>query len=122
MNNWIEIDATDRRLGRLATQIANLIIGKGDPAYKPNVERDINVIVINCSKVKANLTSKFDYHHTGYIGNLKTKPKCEIDLDKIVKNAILGMLPKNKLFANFDTKLHCYLKDEHPYKGQTNDK
>ena len=119
MNNWIEVDASDKILGRLATQIANLIIGKDDPAYQPNKSKNLNVVVINCGKVSANLDNKFNYHHTGYIGNLKTKPRSEISLDKLVQQAIVGMLPKNRLFEGYEAKIHCYLEDKHPYKGQT---
>jgi len=118
MNKWIEVDASNRQLGRLATEVANLIIGKNNPDYQPNKSKQTNIVVINCQKVSANLVGKNIYSHSGYLGNLKTKPKSEVSLDKIVQRSILGMLPKNRLFKGYASKIHCYLADSHPYKGQ----
>lgn len=98
-----KIDAKNQTLGRLATQIAVLLQGKNTAQYAPNKSGDVRVIVDNASKVRVTgkkASQKVYRHHTGYIGHLKTRSYKEIfekNPSEILKKAVLGMIPKNKL-------------------------
>ncbi|MDD4996135.1 MAG: 50S ribosomal protein L13 [Patescibacteria group bacterium] len=97
------IDATDKVLGRLASQIAQLLIGKGKVEYRPNVDNGDIIIVKNVDKIKITgqkLKQKIYYHHSQYPGGLKKKKMEEVFLKKpmdVLKKAVWNMLPKNKL-------------------------
>jgi len=97
------IDATDQVLGRLATQIATLLIGKGKESYRPNIDNGDIVIVKNTKKMKITgkkLDQKLYYHHSGYPGGLKTKKIGDVfknDPNQVLHKAVSNMLPKNKL-------------------------
>ena len=97
------IDATDQVLGRLATQIATLLIGKGKESYRPNDDNGDIVIVKNTKKMKITgkkLDQKLYYHHSGYPGGLKTKKMGDVfknDPNQVLHKAVYNMLPKNKL-------------------------
>jgi len=97
------IDASGKILGRLATEIAVILRGKDKPSFRPNLVMGDNVLVINASKIKVTgdkETKKMYYHHTGYLGNLKTTTYGDIfqkNPGEVLKRAVWGMLPKNKL-------------------------
>lgn len=97
------IDAADQVLGRLASKIALLLIGKGKESYQPNIDNGDIVIVKNTKKIKITgkkLDQKLYYHHSGYPGGLKTKKMGDVfksDPNQVLHKAVYNMLPKNKL-------------------------
>ena len=121
---WYTIDATNKPLGRLASEIAELLRGKHKPIYTPHVDTGDYVIVINAGKVLLTgnkRTDKHYYYHSGYPGGLKavnydtllsTKP------DRAIELAVKGMLPKNKLGRKMIKKLKVYAGEEHPHQAQ----
>ncbi len=123
-SKWYVIDATDVVLGRLASQAAALLRGKHKATFAPHVDNGDFVIVINASKVAltgAKLTDKMVYRHSGYPGGLKTKPIGELLEDKperVIENAVRGMLPHTKLGAAQLNKLKVYAGAEHPHAAQ----
>ncbi len=121
---WCVIDAKDKVLGRLASEVAARIRGKHNPLYTPHVDTGDWVIVLNAEKVR--LTgNKWDqkkyYRHTGYIGGIhSTTPRelLEKKPEEIVRKAVKGMLPKNRLGRKLNTKLYVYAGDQHPHAAQ----
>jgi large subunit ribosomal protein L13 len=122
--DWLLIDAEGKNLGRLATKIAQLLIGKNKPNYTPGVMTGANVVVINAEKVAVyptRLDSKKYYHHSGYPGGIK-----EITLrnqlakfpERVIEKAVWGMIPKNKLGRRIYKNLHVYAGSEHPHQAQ----
>jgi len=122
--NWYVVDATDVVLGRLATQVATLLRGKHKATYAPHVDGGDFVIVINADKIAltgAKLTDKMVYRHSGYPGGLSAVPIGELlekNPQRVIENAVKGMLPKNKLSAQQLTKLKVYAGAEHPHAAQ----
>ena len=121
---WCVVDATDKTLGRLATELAHRLRGKHKPEFTPNMDTGDHMVVINAEKIKVTgnkLEDKMYYRHTGYIGNLKS-----INLGKLmdthperaIQNAVRGMLPKNPLGRAMFRKLHVYAGPEHPHTAQ----
>ena len=112
--SWYVIDATDVVLGRLAVAAANLLRGKHKPTFTPNVDGGDFVIVINADKVAISgdkLANKFAYRHSGYPGGLRKRTIGELmekHPDRVVENAIVGMLPHNKLSRQVQKKLKVY--------------
>jgi large subunit ribosomal protein L13 len=123
-NTWFVIDATDVVLGRLASQAATLLRGKHKATFAPHVDGGDFVIVINAEKVAltgAKLTDKMVYRHSGYPGGLKTIPIGELiekNPQRVIENAVKGMLPRTKLGAQQLTKLKVYAGPEHPHAAQ----
>jgi len=122
--DWYVVDATDKTLGRLATQLAMRLRGKHKAAYTPHVDTGDHIIVLNAGKIRVTgrkLTDKFYHHHTGYLGNLKTT-SLEKLLDKhperAIQFAVKGMLPKNPLGRKMFKKLHVFAGAEHPHSAQ----
>jgi large subunit ribosomal protein L13 len=122
--SWYVIDATDVVLGRLAVAAANLLRGKHKPTFAPNVDGGDFVIVINADKVALSgdkLKNKLAYRHSGFPGGLHSRTIGEL-LEKhptrVVENAIVGMLPKNKLSRQIQSKLRVYAGPEHPHTAQ----
>ena len=121
---WILIDASDEILGRLATRIAELLMGKHKPDYTPGVAMGDAVVVINASKLKftpKQLIDKKYYHHSGYPGGLKTTTLGDLMgkyPDRVIKHAVWGMLPHNKLGRKLIKRLVVYAGDEHPHQAQ----
>ena len=121
---WYLVDAKDQVLGRLATQIANIIRGKNKPEFTPNADTGDFVVVINAELVR--LTGKREIHknylhHSGYPGGLKTKNITEVRATKpefIVENAVYGMLPKTRLGRKLKKKLKVYAGGNHPHVAQ----
>lgn len=121
---WHLIDADGKTLGRLATEIATLLIGKHNVDYTPGVVMEDHVVVINAEKIFANLTrqeEKIYYHHSMYPGGLKAvdyKTQLANHPDRILRSAVRGMLPKNRLTARFLDNLKIYAGSEHPHVAQ----
>lgn len=122
--NWHVIDATDVVLGRLASQAASLLRGKHKATFAPHVDSGDFVIVINASKVSlsgAKLTDKMVYRHSGFPGGLSAVPIGELlekNPQRVIENAVKGMLPKTKLGAMQMTKLKVYAGSDHPHAAQ----
>ncbi|EQC52191.1 50S ribosomal protein L13 [Bacteriovorax sp. DB6_IX] len=121
---WYLIDATDKVVGRLATEIANVLRGKSNPKYTPHTDSGDFVVVVNAEKVKFT-GNKWDqkvyYKHSGYVGGLKertAKEQLEKRPDLIIMNAVKGMLPKNSLGRKQLTKLKVFAGAEHAHEAQ----
>src|SRR5262245_15756344 len=121
---WFVVDADGKTLGRLATQIADRLRGKGKPAYTPHVDTGDFVIVVNAEKIAvtgSKLDTKIYYRHSGYPGGLKQRTLRE-QLDRrpteVIRKAVKGMLPKNKLASAQLTKLKVYAGPDHPHAAQ----
>lgn len=121
---WYVIDATGRRVGRLATEIAVLLRGKHKPEFTPHIDTGDFVIVVNAEKVVftgKKLQGKLYYRHTGYPGGLKTTTAGDM-LKKhpirVMEMAVKGMLPHNRLGADLYRKLKVYAGPEHPHHAQ----
>ena len=121
---WYIIDAAGKPLGRVATEAAMLLRGKHKPIFTPNVDCGDSVIIINCAK--AVLTGrkadrKIYYHHTGYIGHLKAVKAGKLLAsrpERLMMQAVKGMLPKNSLGRNELTRLRVYAGDQHKHEAQ----
>ena len=112
--NWFVIDATNQVLGRLATKVARVLIGKDKPSFTPYLDSGDHVVVINADKIRMTgnkVEQKMYYSHSGYPGGLKEVPAKRLRGTRpewIVREAVLGMLPKNKLRARRAKKLRVY--------------
>ena len=121
---WYVVDAEGLVLGRLASQVANILRGKNKPIYTPNVDTGDYVIIINADKVVLTgkkLDQKIFYHHSGYAGGLKETPYRKLMAEKpevAVRHAIVGMLPKGPLGRKMAKKLKIYAGDQHEQAAQ----
>ncbi len=121
---WLLIDAENKVLGRLATRIATILRGKDNPLFTPNYDSGNFVVVINAEKVKltGNKIKDKEYHyHTFYPGGLKTIKVSEMltkHPEEVLRRAVRGMLPKNRLGRALIKKLKIYCGSEHPHKAQ----
>jgi len=121
---WYLIDAEGEVLGRLATKVANILRGKNKPEYTPHVDTGDFVIVINAEKVVLTgkkETDKIYYHHTGFPGGLKSASVKEVREkapEKLIENAVKGMLPHNTLGDEQFQKLKVYAGSQHPHAAQ----
>jgi large subunit ribosomal protein L13 len=121
---WYVVDAKDAVLGRLASRVATYIRGKNKPIFTPNVDTGDFVIVINAEQIKLTgkkLSDKVYYHHSGYIGGIKSRTAKEIlekKPEELIHKAVWGMLPKNRLGRAMIKKLKVYRGAEHPHKAQ----
>jgi len=122
--DWFLVDASEQTLGRLATQIAHHLRGKHKADYTPHTDMGDHIVVLNAEKIRVTgrkLTDKFYFHHTGYIGGIKS-----IQLEKLLKEhpervieiAVKGMLPKTTLGRRMFRKLHVFAGGEHPHQAQ----
>ena len=122
---WHVIDASDKILGRLATQIARLLMGKHKPIFSPNLDTGDFVVVINAEKVQVTgnkAKQKTYYRHSGYPGGLKSinlEKMMQTNPTRVVEYAVKGMLPHNRLGAKMFKKLRVYVGDAHPHLAQT---
>ena len=122
--DWFVVDATDRTLGRLASELAFRLRGKHKAQYTPHADTGDNLIVINAEKIRVTgrkLTDKFYHHHTGYLGNLKTTSLEKLLQDhpeRAIQFAVKGMLPKNPLGRKMFKKLHVFAGAAHPHSAQ----
>ena len=123
-SKWYLVDAKDQKLGRVASKIATLLMGKHKPEYTPGVVMGDSVIVINAKEIKVNPTrekEKIYYRHSGYPGGLKavTFPhQLENHPDRVIKSAVWGMLPHNKHGRRLLKRLKIYSGKKHPHTGQ----
>jgi large subunit ribosomal protein L13 len=121
---WYLIDANDRVLGRLASKIANILRGKDKAIFSPHVDTGDFVIVVNAEKVKLTgdkLKGKFYYHHSGYPGGLKAisaEKMLSKKPEELLRRAVKGMLPKNKLGRMIFRKLKVYAGPQHGHEAQ----
>ncbi len=121
---WYIIDATDKVVGRLATEIAVYLRGKNKPTFTPHLDMGDYVVVINADKVRltGNKEAQKEYiHHTGYLGHLRRKPYAKVMAEhptRILESAVAGMIHHNKLKKFILAKLHVYAGSEHPHSGQ----
>jgi large subunit ribosomal protein L13 len=116
--NWVVVDAAGQVLGRLATTIARVLIGKDKPNFTPYMDCGDHVVVINAQKIRLTgnkIDAKVYHSHSGFPGGLKEVPAKRLRADRadwMVREAVLGMLPKNKLRARRAKKLRIYLDDK----------
>jgi len=121
---WWVIDAADKALGRMATQVAQLLMGKHKPIYAPHIDTGDYVVVINAAKVKVTgrkAEQKIYYRHSGYPGGLKSASFKELfnqNPVRVVELAVRGMLPHNSLGRAMFKKLKVYPRNEHPHQAQ----
>ena len=123
-HKWWIVDAADKTLGRLATEVARVIRGKHKPMFTPHLDTGDNVIVVNASKVvltgnKAD--QKTYFRHSGYMGGEQHIPYRRVMAshpERVIEMAVKGMLPKNALGKNIAKKLKVYAGSEHPHQGQ----
>lgn len=121
---WYLVNAKGKVVGRLATRIARILMGKNKPQYTPHTDIGDFVVVINASQVRLTgkkWSQKCYYHHSGYPGGLrvtKAKEMREKKSEEILKHAVKGMLPKNNLGRKLLRKLKIYPGDTHPHQAQ----
>jgi len=124
---WHIIDAKDKILGRVATEIARLLMGKHKPLFARNMDVGDFVVVINADKFKVTgnkMKQKMYYRHSGYPGGLKTTRMDKVmekHPTRIIEHAVKGMLPQNKLKARMMKRLKIYAGEAHPHQGQITD-
>jgi large subunit ribosomal protein L13 len=122
--SWYLVDADGETLGRLATQIADVLRGKRKPAYTPHVDTGDFVVVVNAEKIRVTgnkLEQKIYYRHSGYPGGLRQRTlaeQLERRPEQVIRKAVKGMLPKNRLAAAQLKKLKVYAGPEHPHEAQ----
>jgi large subunit ribosomal protein L13 len=121
---WWVVDAEGKNLGRLASEIATVLRGKNKPQYTPHVDTGDFVVVVNAQKIAVTgnkLKGKIYYRHSGYPGGLKSRTLGEMlerRPNEVLRKAVKGMLPKNRLAARQITKLKIYAGPEHPHAAQ----
>ena len=122
---WYVVDATDKVLGRLASEIAQILRGKRKPEYAPHADVGDHVVVINAEKIKvtgAKAENKVYHRHTGYAGGLRTTPysrMIERHPDRVIRKAVQGMLPHTRLGRTQIKKLRVYAGAEHRHQAQS---
>jgi large subunit ribosomal protein L13 len=124
VRKWFVVDAAGQPLGRLASKVARILIGKENPKYTPFIDTGDHVIVINAEQVKITgmKTDQKTYHHyTGYPGGLRSeglKKRLTRKPELVIEQAVSRMLPKNKLGKHMFSKLNVYRGDKHPHQAQ----
>lgn len=122
--NWLVVDASGQTLGRLATRIANALRGKNKPTYTPHIDTGDFVIVVNAEKVSVTgnkRVAKRYYRHSGYPGGLRSRTleqMLERRPEEVIRLAVKGMLPRNRLARKQLTKLKIYAGPDHPHAAQ----
>ncbi|MEN6300341.1 MAG: 50S ribosomal protein L13 [Anaerolineaceae bacterium] len=122
---WVLVDASNQNLGRLATTIASILLGKTHPQFTPGVDTGDYVVVINASQVQVTgkkLDEKFYYHHSNYPSGLKSislRQQLERHPERVIQAAVWGMLPHNKLGKQLIKKLKVYPGLDHPHAAQS---
>jgi len=125
VRSWHLVDADGLVLGRLSTEVASILRGKHKPIFAPHVDTGDHVIIVNAAKVvltAGKADSKMAYRHSGYPGGLTTTSYSDLLADRpeeVVRNAIRGMLPKNRLGRQMIEKLKVYAGPEHPHAAQS---
>jgi large subunit ribosomal protein L13 len=122
--DWYLVDVNEKVLGRVATQIANVLRGKNKPVFTPSVDTGDFVIVVNAEKIMLTgnkLADKMYYNHSGYPGGLKSTNAAKLlekKASELLRQAVKGMLPKNKLASQMLKKLKIYAGSAHPHASQ----
>ena len=122
--DWFVVDATGKTLGRLSTEIAHRLRGKHKPEYTPHVDTGDYIVVVNAEKIRVTgnkVKDKMYHHHTGYIGNLKSKSletMLEEHPERVLQKAVKGMLPKGPLGRQMFKKLRVFKGPEHDHAAQ----
>jgi len=122
--SWVLVDASGRTLGRLATQIADILRGKRKPEYTPHVDVGDFVVVVNAEKIVVTgnkREAKRYYRHSGYPGGLRSRTlgdQLERRPEEVIRRAVRGMLPRNRLARKQLTKLKVYAGPDHPHAAQ----
>lgn len=122
--DWYLVDADDQNLGRLATQIATILLGKHKPSFTPGMDTGNYVVVINCERVRVTgnkMEEKFYYRHSQYPGGLTAtslKQQLQKHPDRVIRSAVWGMLPHNKFGRQLIRNLKVYAGPEHPHAAQ----
>jgi len=123
-HDWFVVDAEDKTLGRLATEIARRLRGKHKPIYTPHVDTGDYIVVVNAEKIRVTgnkLKDKMYHHHTGYIGSLKSislEKQLEKAPERVLTSAVRGMLPRNPLGRAMMKKLRVFVGGEHTHQAQ----
>jgi len=123
-SEWLVVDANGQKLGRLATQVAQFLIGKHKPTFTPGVDMGDFVVVINAEKLdidQKRLETKMYHHHSGYPGGIKSVSmarQMEIHPDRVIRAAVWGMLAHNKQGHRLMKRLRIYAGNEHPHEAQ----
>ncbi len=121
---WVIIDVDNHVVGRAASQIADILRGKHKPGYTPNGDAGDFVVVVNAAKLRFTgnkLHDKEYFHHTGYFGGIKSitaEKQLQRHPDRVLRDAVWGMLPKNTLSRSLINKLKIYADTEHPHSAQ----
>ena len=122
--HWYLVDATNKTLGRLSTEIASRLRGKHKPIYTPHVDTGDYIVVVNASKIRVTgnkMQDKIYYKHSGYIGNMKSinlETMQEKNPERVIMKSVKGMLPKNKLGNAMLKKLRVFAGPEHNHSSQ----
>jgi large subunit ribosomal protein L13 len=122
--DWFVVDATDKTLGRLSTEIARRLKGKHKPEYTPHVDTGDYIVVVNADKIRVTgnkLKDKMYHHHTGYIGSMKSVPLeklMETHPERALEYAVKGMLPRNPLGRKMFSKLRVFAGPVHNHEAQ----
>jgi large subunit ribosomal protein L13 len=122
--DWFVVDATGKTLGRLSTEIAHRLRGKHKPQYTPHVDTGDYIVVVNAEKIRVTgnkVKDKMYHRHTGYIGNLKSaslETMLEEHPERVLQNAVKGMLPKGALGRQMFRKLRVFKGPEHDHAAQ----
>lgn len=128
VRQWVVVDARDQVLGRLATRIAGILRGKNKPIFTNHVDTGDFVIVVNAEKIRLTgnkLDAKVYYRHSGYPGGIKGMTAREMlkrKPEQVIKTAVKGMLPKNRLASRVISKLKVYAGPDHPHEAQQPEK
>ncbi|MFM9042680.1 MAG: 50S ribosomal protein L13 [bacterium] len=122
---WVVVDAEGKTLGRFATQIADLLRGKRKPTYTPHVDVGDFVVVVNAAKIRVTgnkLDDKRYWRHSGYPGGIRSRTLSEMldrQPEEVIRKAVKGMMPRNRLSRQQLTKLKIYSGPEHPHEAQS---
>ena len=122
--DWYLVDATNKTLGRLSTEIARRLKGKHKPEYTPHVDTGDYIVVVNADKIRVTgnkMKDKMYHRYTGYIGNLKSMPlekMMQEAPERVLQNAVKGMLPRNPLGRKMLSKLRIFAGPEHKHEAQ----
>jgi large subunit ribosomal protein L13 len=123
-HEWRLVDANGQNLGRLATHIASMLLGKDKPTFTPGVDTGDFVVVVNAEKITVTgnkMEDKYYYHHSGYPGGLKEislRDQLKKHPDRVIKRAVWGMLPHNRYGRKIYKKLKVYAGPDHPHTAQ----
>ena len=123
-HDWFVVDAADQVLGRLATQVAHRLRGKHKPEFTPHVDTGDYIVVINAEQIRVTgnkLSQKRRYRHTGFPGGIKELPleeELRVHPERVIENAVKGMIPRNRLGRAVLSKLRVYAGNKHPHEAQ----